>query len=172
MKNYICDGTKYTYNKGYITLPVEINNLPEQIYVEGLELHPRSTFHVSLLCVKNLIEKYGDKIQNLEQKILEYFCTYIAGNEISFLGYKDVFRLATFEERRSVVVLCGVSDLDNFIRSLESHLDIEISLQPTHATLYTLQPDVGIGLNSQADMKEKSVPIQVSEDVRRSLGLV
>ena len=151
-------------------LPVEIGALPENISIGGLELRSRSSFHVSLLCVKDLIDTYGDNIPDLEQKILTHFCTYVGEKDISFLRYKDVFRLAAFAERKSVIVRCEVSGLDDFFYSLGSYLDVGIPLQPTHVTLYALQPDMGIGLNNSTAMEEKSVSVEVPVDVKRSLG--
>ena len=35
MKNYICDSSEYTYGKGYIGLPVDVDDLPKNIYIDG-----------------------------------------------------------------------------------------------------------------------------------------
>jgi len=173
MENYICGGTKYFYNENrYIVLPIEIGNLPEKISVEGNELLLKSEFHVSLVCIKRLIEPYGEAAADIEQKILELFCAFVSKNAISFLTYKDEFRLAVFEERKSIIVLCDVSNLDKFPQLLKSELGIEISIQPTHITLYTLEPDAGIGLNSKAEMEAKSHPVAVPETLKKGLGII
>lgn len=166
-RNYICGGNKFTYSKGYLALPVEIGELPESISIEGKTLYKKPSFHVSLLCVRDLIEKHGD----LGERILDLFCSFIRENDISFVMYTGEFRLAKSEERESIIALCEVSNLEEFSDSLGHELGIEIPPQPTHVTLYTLQPDVGIGLNSPTAMEEKSVPIQVPDDVRSGLGL-
>lgn len=167
-RNYICNGNKFTYSKGYIALPVEIGNLPESILLEGEVLQKRSSFHVSLLCIKNLIEKHG----GVEKRILDFFCSFAKKHDISFVKYSGEFRLATSEERKSVIALCEVSNLEEFSESLGRELGIEIPSQPTHVTLYTRQLNIGIGLNSRTDMNEKSVSVRVPDDVRRGLGLV
>lgn len=171
MKNYICSGNKYIFNKGYIGLPIVIGNLPQEISIQGEELHLKSSFQVSLLCVKDIVEKYGESIENLEQKILEYFCKFTSGNDVSFLWYKGDFRLAQFEKRKSVIAMCEVSNLETFSKFLSVELGIEIPIQPTHVTLYTLQPDVGIGLNSSFELETKSTPIQVTEELRKTLEI-
>ncbi len=167
-RNYICGGNKFTYSKGYIALPLEINGLPETISVEGETLQRRSSFHVSLLCVNDILKEHdGD----LEGKILDSFCSFVNKNDISFVRYTGDFRFAQKDERKSLVARCEVSNLKEFSESLGRELGIEIPPQPTHVTLYTLQPDMGIGLNSPADMEGKSIPVQVSDEVRRVLGL-
>lgn len=167
-KNYICGGNTFTYSKGYIALPVEIHGLPESVRIENETLQRRSSFHVSLLCVKDLLEKHG----NIEEKILDSFCSFVNKNDISFVKYSGEFRFAKNGERKSLVVRCETSNLKEFSVLLGRELGMSIPPQPTHVTLYTLQPDAGIGLNSPADMEAKSLPVQVPEDVRRGLGLV
>jgi len=171
MKNYICNGEKFFFNKGYICLNVEINNLPEKFSINGHNLYSKSSFHTSLLCVKNIVENYGKSVEKIEQKILEQFCEFISKSSISFISYTGDFRFACFEERKSVIAMCKVSNLESFSKSLGMGLGIEITLQPTHVTIYTLQKDVGIGLNSQAELDTKSVLIQVSEEIRKSLKI-
>jgi len=166
-RNYICGGNKFTYSKGYITLPIEINDLPESILIGGETLYKKPSFHVSLLCVKDIIEKYGD----MEEKILNFFCSFVGNNDISFVRYLGEFRFAKNEERKTVVALCEISNLKELSESLGRELGVEIPPQPTHITLYTLQPDVGIGLNNPTTMEEKSAPVQVPENIRHGLGL-
>ncbi len=172
MENYICGGNKYIYKGGYVALPVEVKDLPNTISVQGNELLLKSSFHVSLVCVKRLIEPYGEAAADIEQKILELFCAFVSKNAISFLTYKNEFRFAVFEERKSAIVLCEVSNLDKFPQLLKSELGIEIPVQPTHVTLYTLEPDAGIGLNSQAEMEVKSRPVAVPETLKKGLGII
>ena len=171
MKNYICNSNKYAYGKGYIYMPITVGTLPEKIEIDGSELTQKSTFHVSLLCLKDIIAKY--KTDGLEKRIIEYFCEFTSKpeNEISLLKFIGEFRLAKFEEKKALIVRCEVSNLDKFSKSLSDEFKIEVPIQPTHATLYTLQPDVGIGLNSEADMEAKSVSVEVSQELRSGLGL-
>jgi len=165
--NVICNTDKYAYGKGYIYLPIELTGLPKEFDLEGETLSLKSSFHVSLVCVKDLLAKY-DK-ENLEQMIFDQFCAFVAKNDINFLKFTGEFHLAKHEERKSLVAICEVSNLDNFTSSLSQELGLEISLQPTHVTLYTLQPDMGIGLNNPTDLENKSVIVDVPEAIKQSL---
>lgn len=160
--NFICGGNKFAYSKGYIGLPIQVNKLPESVEIEGERLVIKSSFHVSLVCVKDIVDKYGGD----EKRILELFCSFIKDNEIEFLEYTGEFRFAENVDRKTLVALCKISNLEELFIFLRRELVLDIPLQPTHVTLFTLQPDLGIGLNSQADMEGKSVTVTVPDEVR------
>ncbi len=165
-KNYICDGTKFIYAKGYIGLPIALEGLPETITVGGQALKRKSTFHVSLLCVKELLLKKAAT----EQTILDQFCFFTKDHDISFIKFTGEFRHARDSERQTLIALCEVSSLKEFFTALAGHLGIEIPPQLTHVTLYTLQPELGIGLNSAEEMAAKSVLVEPPPAVRAALS--
>ncbi len=170
MKNYICNSEKYISSKGYIHLPVQINgSLPKTVFIDGNNLSLKSSFHVSLICTKELVAKYGD--ESLEQKIVKRFCDFVSKEDINFIKFTGEFRLAILEERKTVIARCEVSNLENFTKELSKDLGVDIPTQPTHVTLYTLQPDMGIGLNSFEVLEHKSRTIDVPVEVRSGLGI-
>ncbi len=116
--------------------------------------------------MKNLIRKYGN---NIEDEILSLFCAYAKDHEILFVRYTGEFRFAETMDRKTIVTLCEISNLDAFFAYAEQELKISIPLQPTHVTLYTLQPEMGIGLNSEEEMQQKTQPIEVPSDVEQVL---
>ena len=154
MKNYICGANKFAYGKGYIYLPIDLDsNLPDDLEIDGVRLLRKSSFHVSLVCVKNI----GN---NLEQKVIDSFCKFTSVNDISFVRFIGEFRFAEFEERKTLVVKCQISGIEKFIKQLSQELGMDIPNQPTHVTLYTLQPDAGIGLNSLNELDGKSKVVE------------
>lgn len=162
---------KYTFDDGYICLPLDIRNLPEQITIEEYSLQLKTEFHCSLVCVKCINSKYEKNFNNLESKIIECFCKFVSKNEISFIRYKNEFRLVKREERMSVVVMCDVFNLGDFFNLLEKRFGIKADTQPTHVTLYTLQPDRGIGISDQATLQLTTL-VNVPDEVRKSLNLI
>ncbi len=152
LKNYICGGGKFVYSKGYIGLPIVVDDLPEIVEIDGNKLYRKSSFHISLVCVKDILVQNPD----VEQTIVDAFCTFAGENDISFVGYTGEFRFAQHEDKKTLVALCEVSNLKTFSEMISNNLGIKIPAQPTHVTLFTLQPDIGIGLNSDSDMEAKS----------------
>jgi 16S rRNA (adenine1518-N6/adenine1519-N6)-dimethyltransferase len=160
-KNIICNSSNITYDKGYIALWCDDYDLPDTIEIEGDILTKKDHFHVSLLCVKSILETHPDK----EEKIIQHFCDFTQEYEIKFKGFTKDFRLAAREERKSIVAMCKVSNLDAFAEYLSEQIGAEVAVQPTHVTIYILQHNMGIGINSPEELEEKSKLIEVPEAV-------
>lgn len=167
--NFICNGNKYAYGKGYIYLPVVINGLPEKISVENIELTRKSSFHSSLVCVKDIIKQYGNTVEDLENNIIEAFCEFVSKQDVSLIKFVDEFRLGEDGEKRSLAVMCEVSNMEMLFSCLQKKLNIEIPTQPTHITLYTLQQDVGIGFPSKGVLGQKSKVVDGPSSVKQIL---
>lgn len=161
----ICSTSNITYNKGYIALWCENYDLPDTFEIGDEALIKKDHFHVSLLCVKNILEVYPDK----EDEIIQYFCDFLKDNEIKLEGFSGEFRVATHEERKSLVGLCVVTNLHKFAEYLTEQIRLEVAPQPAHVTLYTLQQNMGIGLNSSDELEEKSVVVSVPEAISAPL---
>lgn len=164
---FICNQNKHTYSKGYLALPLQITGLPKGVEINGNLLQLKSSFHVSLLCVKNLIKKYGEEIEN---QILDIFCKFTNEHDVSFIGYKDEFRFVVRESdnKKTLVVMVNISNIEEFFQVLRDELDIEVDTQPTHITLYTLNLDEGIGINGQKDLENLTeiVTEKVPDDIK------
>lgn len=159
--NLICNTKNITYNKGYIALWCEDYDLPETFEVDGDTLLKKDHLHVSLLCVKNILEVNPD----IENEIPEHFCNFIRDNEIKFEDFTKEFRLAEKDDRKSVVALCKISNLHEFSEYLTEKIGVAVAPQPAHVTIYTLQPNAGIGLNSPEEIEEKSKTVEVPEAI-------
>jgi 16S rRNA (adenine1518-N6/adenine1519-N6)-dimethyltransferase len=160
-ENLICNSSNITYDKGYIALWCGNYDLPDTIEIEGDTLTKKDHFHVSLLCVKNILETHPGK----EEEIIQHFCDFTQEHEIKFSGFTKEFRLATREERKSIIAMCKVSNLEAFAQHLSEKIGMEVAIQPTHVTIYTLQHNMGIGLNSPEELEEKSKLVDVPEAV-------
>jgi len=148
-KNFICGSKKYEVGglkMDTIGLPVSLFDLPEKIEVEGYTLFLRTSFHVSLVCIGKIIEKNNLNIPDFIQKIIADFYEFTQHMNIDFVQYKNDFRFATEGEKRSVVVMCDISNLDKFFDLINKKYSLHLEYPPTHVTLYTLQPVAGIFL--------------------------
>ena len=157
--NYICNSNKYTLGGqtgDTIALPVTILNLPDKLEVEGNILLRKTSFHVSLVCIGQIIKKHSVVTQDFVEKVINDFCEFIRNNEVSFVGYRDEFRFVEEGDRKSIVVMCDISNLDKFFDILNKKYQLTLEHQPTHLSLFTLQPDKAIFLTDSYDLKKLS----------------
>ena len=75
------------YSKGYIALGCKNYDIPKTFEIDSETLLKKDTFHVSLLCVKNLLEIKLD----VEGEILQHFRNFLEENEIKFEGFTKEF---------------------------------------------------------------------------------
>lgn len=158
---------KYKFNDGYIFLPLTIENLPSKLNVSGYELLLKEEFHCSLVCIKDLQEKYG---RDAEEKVTKLFYDFILKNKIAFVKYRNEFRLVQRGERVSVIVMCDISNIDTFFKLMDQELGIKSDTQPTHVTIYTLQPNMGIGVNTDQGL-QATKEVEVPNEIRSSLNI-
>lgn len=154
-RNYICNGEKYEVGgpKGdTIGLPVFFKGLPQSIVVKNETLLLKDAFHVSLVCIGKIIEKHGVQIPDFVRNVIADFCTFTQHTPIELICYRDEFRFVKENERKSVVVMCDIANLDKFFAFLNQKYALSLEYPPTHMTLYTLQPNRGIFLTDSADI--------------------
>jgi hypothetical protein len=170
MQNFICGGDKYELGgpkSDVIGLPVSFQDLPEKLEIEGCCLSLRTSFHVSLVCIGKIIEKYNISIPNFLNNVIKDFCEFTSKNNVDLLKYTNEFKFVAEGERKSVVLMCDISNLNVFFDSINTKYNLQIEYPPTHVTLYTLQPNVGIFLTDMGDIKKLSKPI--SNPIGRSI---
>lgn len=158
-KHFICGEETYEISeeKPTIGLPVEISGLPESIESEGETLIRRSNFHVSLVCIEQIIKKHNVADSDFVERAESKFCEFVAENPIEFVRFSNEFRFVRLEERASVVAMCEVSNLARFFDVLNDEFSLAVEYPPTHVTLFTKQPNAGIYLTDSADLLERSV---------------
>lgn len=162
-KHFICDGEKYEVGgpqEDTIGLPVTFSGLPSTIEVEGYTLSLKTSFHVSLVCIGKIIEKNKLTEPDLVNKVIADFCDFTSHTGIDLLRYLNEFRFVSEAEKRTVVVMCDASNLDTFFDSINQKYGLQLEYPPTHVTIYTLQPNVGIFLTDSNDIQRLSKPIE------------
>ncbi|MFA6554184.1 MAG: hypothetical protein WCS89_01620 [Candidatus Paceibacterota bacterium] len=167
-KKYICDGTKYEMGGpklDTISLPVSIKGIPLKINIEGYELQLKSSFWVSLVCIGKIIEKHKISIPDFVDKVIEDFCNYTRTVEVNFLKYRNEFRFVSQNERRTIVAMCDISNLREFFDLVNKKYNLNVEYQPTHVTVYTLQPELGIFLSDSNDLERLTKVIPNPEGV-------
>lgn len=159
MAMFICGGEKYEAGgpkHDTLGLVVKPEGLPPQLEVAGITLGLKTAFHVTLVAIGKIIEKYGITDPDFVEKVQADFCAFVQDSPIELLRYRDEYRFIANGERRSVVVMVDLSNLDRFIELLNTKHSLSLEYPPTHVTLYTLQPNVGIFMTTQEELQNFS----------------
>lgn len=70
------------------------------------------------------------------------------------MKYRNEFKFVSQNERRTIVVMCDISNLKEFFELMNKKYNLNVEYQPTHVTIYTLQPELGIFLSDGNDLRE------------------
>src|SRR3989344_2718297 len=156
---FICEGNKYTISPtNTIGLPVLLQNLPSEIAIDDNKLYLKSSFHVSLVCINEIIKKHKVSIQDFRDSVVKDFCEFTTTNNIQVLQHKE-FQYVEEKNLKTVIVMCKVSNLDKFFEILNKKYNLNIEYPPTHVTLYAHDGKTGIFLTDSDDIKNFTVPV-------------
>lgn len=141
---------------GCISLPfVTLADVPEKITAGGYELSRKSEFHVSLMALDKLAAMIdASDIDRSAEALKQSFVAYAETHDLTDFHLTGQYRLVKKDKRVTVVALVdfdGIEGLFDFLR--EKH-GVDFPTQPTHITVYTLQPDAGIGIVSDSEMAQ------------------
>lgn len=157
---FICGGSKYTISAtNTIGLPVSLGNLPGEITIEGNKLVAKTSFHVSLVCINEIVKKYHASISEFKDSVVKDFCDFTKANDVSLLNYLEEFKFAEEKDLKTIIVMCKVSNLDKFFQIINKTYGLKIEYPPTHVTLYTLPGKLGIFLTDKGDIRNLTKPI-------------
>lgn len=153
----------HSHNAGYVSLLVEnLHGLPEQIEVDGKTMSKKSEFHVSLMALKHFAPMLNpNDVVAAEEQLVRDFLDFQKTTDLSQFQPSNTFRLAKREARETVVMMVEVPHIEELFDFLRKKHGIDFPIQPTHITLYTLQPEVGIGILSQEELDKETVPIDL-----------
>lgn len=162
MTKFICGREKYVLGgpkEDSIGLPVSFSNLPKKMDVEGYTLLLKNSFHISLVSVGKIIDNYKVLTSDFLDRVVADFCDFVRENEIELIGYRDEFRFVSENERRAVIAMCDVSNINKFFDLINEKYKLNLEYPPTHVTLYTLQPDSGIFVTDANGIEKFTKPI-------------
>lgn len=156
--NFICGNNKYELmgeNNDVISISVSFDNLPEEVMVKGETLYLPSPFHISLVYIGKIRERYNITIPDFQEKIVNDFCNFTKEHDIGVVRYKDEYRFCTRDGvRKTVVVMCEVSNINKFFDFINTKYGLNIKYPTTHATIFnTLKDKPGIFLMDDNDIK-------------------
>lgn len=148
----------YKHSDEYISLNTPLAfALPKSISVGGETLLLKDSFHMSIHCIKDTRGAYPEIST---QEVQDHFDNFVSKNPIHLKNLKPELRYCTQGEKRTIVVMVESENINEYFLDLNKTFNINVPTQPTHITLYTLQPNKGIGLTSPKDLDEKTTIIR------------
>jgi hypothetical protein len=158
----------HNYDNGYIGLVnIELSNLPKKLLVGEYELLLKSEFHISLISAKKIAALIDqNRATEIQAEIVEVFKQFTKVTPLADYELTNQFRLVKRDERVTLVVLAVVPGIENFFAELEEKYDKKLPVQVTHITLYTLQPEAGIGILSLEELERDSKAVDISLRLR------
>lgn len=149
--------THITYaDRGYIVLSdIELPGLPETVNVDGYDLKRKNEFHITLVGAKALtyLPQDGDAAQLMRDAVKEFAETH----DITTYEVLDEYRLVRREDRVTIVALAKVAGMSALYDFLNEKFGTDLPTQPAHVTIYSLDPDVGISINSDEQLAETKI---------------
>ncbi len=152
---FICGGEKFTISAtNTIGFPVFIENLPKVITIGDNKLLLKSSFHVSLVCINEIIKKYEVLMPDFKDLVVKDFCEFTSENDIKVLKYGE-FKYSEQENLKTIIVM----NLSKFFEILNKKYNLKIEYPPTHVTLYAHDGKTGIFLTDSDDIRNLTKPI-------------
>lgn len=150
----------YRYEGGYVGLKLPSLQISPEIEIDGEKLAAKPEFHMSIFSVKKyapiLAEKLGITLEEAEEKIITESNRLLIKKPISISEFKDEIRIAEERDKKTLIIMCGTNETEDFFVGMRKTLDLEIPVQPFHVTLYTRPNGPGIGLVSAQEVAEQT----------------
>lgn len=154
---------QHSQGGGYISLrSFDLQNVPEKISVDGYELLKKGEFHVSIIALKNLAPMLNAaNPEQASKQLKQDFLEFVKTHDIADFRLTGEYRLVKRDERVTVVAMVELKNINELFNYLRSKHDVDFPTQPTHITMYTLQPEIGIGILSQDELTDSSSAVDV-----------
>lgn len=149
-------------DNGYIALVnLRLPAMPDKVTLHDEVYTKKSEFHISLLCIKRILSLLPNGVK--ESDLIKDFIDFQHSHPLDTFESIHQIRIVEKDIRKALVLMVDVPALDVFFSELNKKYKVDLPLQPAHITLYTLQPEKGIGILSQGELETTSIPITIDE---------
>ena len=155
----------HSRENGYISLThISLLGMPETICVEGRTLHKKSEFHVSLMALKHLAPMLdSEHVEQAAETLTQSFLEFANEHDLTSFRLTGEYRLVKRAERVTIVAMVKLDNIAELFDYLHTTHGVDFPVQPTHITIYTLQPEMGIGILSEDELTNESTVANVPE---------
>lgn len=154
----------YENGFGYIRFEnLKLGGLPDSLTIEGCRLVVKSEFHISLVWVGRLAEMIDRQNKDkIKADMIEEFEKFTKKYSLENYKLTKKLRLVRRGDQKTVIIITKVPNLDIYFEKMSQKYGVQLPLQPTHITLYTLPTDkIGIGILSEEELNKLSAPIRI-----------
>jgi hypothetical protein len=154
------------YQNRFIQLAnLRIDNLPKKINIDDEEFVIKSEFHITVLAVEQIAQLINaDFTEDLKLEIVDYFYNFVKSTPLTNYRLTNELRMVQDGSSKTIIVMAELDDIDMLFLELRNKYSVELPVQPTHITLYTLPSDTfGIPIFSYEELFEISKIINLPE---------
>jgi hypothetical protein len=144
-----------------VIAPVLIDGLPPEIYALGITWQRKVEFHLTAAS-RNTLEHAGRERPDLWRVVREV----ADGRSVAPITARREIRRVSDRERpglETLVVMVGAPALGPLYRELSIALGADLHPPPAHVTLYSTDPEQGIGLDHERHLAERSALLTNAE---------
>ena len=151
---------------GSVIAPLAIDGLPTQIEALSELWRRKSEFHLTAIASRALesLERTWPGAWELVERLA-------LGRALGPVAVTGDVRRAWHPDRpglRTLLVMVGCPGLDRLYHEVSAAVGTPLSPPPAHVTLYSTDPDEGIGIVDRHELMERAPPLRPDE--RQKLG--
>jgi hypothetical protein len=149
----------------YIVWPgIRLEGLPNSVIVNDKKLVLKEELHITLVMARRLAPLVnGVNSETIQNEIIKMFDDFASKNILKTYELTNELRLVERDGKMTVIVMVKVPGLEVFFDELREKYHVDLPLQPTHITLYSLSPEVGISILSDEVLQHESKPVNIPE---------
>jgi hypothetical protein len=149
--------------------PVEIEGLPAEIDALGRRWQRKVEFHMTVIGAARIEEVAGN-----DRTFIDRTARVLEGRSVGPIYVTAEVRRVRHPDEpgfETIVVMVECPALAGVYRDLSSELGAELTPPPAHVTLYSTDSARGIGINNEAQLRERAPALSAreQEEVRRAL---
>ena len=149
--------------------PVEIDGLPDEIEALGRRWQRKLEFHMTVIGAARI-----EEVAREDPGVPERVARVLDGRGVGPIYVTRELRRTRHPDEpgfETIVVMVDCPALAQVYRDLSAELGDQLSPPPAHVTLYSTDPERGIGLNNRDQLRERAplLSAQEQEEVRRAM---
>lgn len=150
----------YSMVLGNLRLP----DLPKELELAGDRFIVKKEFHVTLISLEHNAEIIDPgNVEQIKAGLIKDFYDYTGRQPLTEYQLTDDLRLVDDGGNKTVVIMVTMPKIEDFFIRLSQKYGADLSVQPTHITLYTLPTDTfGIPICSYQELEAISEPIELA----------